>query len=412
MDIIKIKHQFPVFSSTTAIAEPLVYLDNAATSQKPATVIDAVSAFYTSDNANIHRGLYPLAEQATAQYEKTRVLVAKFINAKNSSEIIFTKGTTEGINLLACSWADEHLKPGDVVLLSQVEHHANLLPWIVLAKKRGFVVRYIPYDKKTKKLDLSSVDLTNVKLLAVQHTSNVLGNVWSDDFVNLRALITRVQISGGAVLLDVAQSIAHIPLDVQALGCDFLVFSAHKVYGPTGVGVLYINRRWHARLQPYQLGGSMLHYASYTGATWAPMPHLLEAGTPPIAGVIGLGAAIKFIETEFNWLTVQSHEASLCKKLFLELTKIPNIFVVTEHEYSTHQHLVSFYHERIHAHDIASFLGNRNIAVRAGNHCAQPLIDFLEIPALVRVSFGVYNTPDDVEQLLENLNVVLNFLIV
>ena len=406
-----IKQYFPIFKATTT-AEPLIYLDNAATTQKPISVIDAISTFYTSGNANVHRGLYPLAEQATAQYEGARAAVAAFINAASPSEVIFTKGTTEAINLMASSWGDEHLKPGDVILLTQAEHHANLLPWIRLSKKRGIVIRYIPYDVQTKKLVLDNVDLTNVKLLAAQHTTNVLGNVWDDDFANLGALIGQVKSIGGVILLDAAQSIAHTAIDVQALGCDFLVFSGHKLYGPTGVGVLYVHQRWHESLQPYQVGGSMLHYASYTGATWALMPYLLEAGTPPIAQVIGLHAALQFIETKVSLPAMMIHEAVLCKKLAAALATMPEIHVVTEHQYSTHQHLVSFYHERIHAHDIASFLGARNIAVRAGNHCAQPLIDLLGVPALVRVSLGIYNTADDIDQLLERLEEILNFLTV
>lgn len=411
MDIKTIKQHFPVFA-LAATTEPLIYLDNAATTQKPIDVIDAISMFYTAGNANVHRGLYPLAEQATAQYEGARATVAAFINAGTPSEIVFTKGTTEAINLVASSWGSEHLKPGDVVLLSQVEHHANLLPWVVLAEKRGIIVRYIPYDQQAKKLSLERVDLNNVKLLAVQHTTNVLGNVWDDDFANLYALIKQVKAIGGAVLLDVAQSVAHMSIDVQLLNCDFLAFSGHKLYGPTGVGVLYVHGRWHGSLQPYQVGGSMLHHASYTGATWAPMPHLLEAGTPPIAGVIGLSAALKFMKTKILLPVMANHETMLCKKLAAALACIPEIYLVTEHQHATHQHLVSFYHARIHAHDIASFLGARNIAVRAGNHCAQPLIDLLGVPALVRVSLGVYNTIDDIDQFLEGLEEVLNFLTV
>lgn len=410
MSIEALKAHFPIFIAASTTEKPFAYLDNAATTQKPSVVIDSISNFYTSTNANVHRGLYPAAERATTLYEGVRNTVAQFINARRSAEIVFTKGTTEAINLVAHSWGSKHLASGDVILLSQVEHHANLLPWLELAKKNNLIIRYIPYDAKTKKLALANIDLTGVKLLAAQHTSNVLGNVWDDDFANLYKLIATIRQAGGAVLLDAAQSIAHIPVDVQALKTDFLVFSGHKIYGPTGIGVLYVSEHWHNDLQPYQVGGSMIHSASFEGATWGTMPHLLEAGTPPVAGAIGLQAALNFMTSCAPFSELSKHETALCIRLINALKKMPGIHIVTDHVNSTHQHIVSFYHESVHAHDIASFLGENNIAVRAGNHCAQPLIDLLNIPALVRVSIGLYNTEQDIDALLQALTAALNHL--
>ncbi len=412
MDNRTLSTHFPIFAAAGTISQPLIYLDNAATTQKPKSVIDSISNFYSTANANVHRGLYPLAEKATTLYEDVRNTVAQFINAYEITEIVFTKGTTEAINLIAHSWGSQHLANSDVILLSQVEHHANLLPWLELARKNKLVIRYIPYDAKTKKLSLVNIDLTGVKLLAVQHTSNVLGNVWDDNFANLYSLITEVKKGGGAVLLDAAQSIAHLPIDVQSLQTDFFVFSGHKVYGPTGIGVLYIHKRWHNDLQPYQVGGSMILSVSYENATWGSMPHLLEAGTPPIASAIGLQTALNFMAHYAPFSELTKHETMLCMKLAHALGKIPGIHIATAHENVTNQHMVSFYHDTVHAHDLASFLGEKNIAVRAGNHCAQPLIDLLNIPALVRVSIGMYNTQQDVDAILQALTATINHLTV
>lgn len=401
---------FPLLNNPLSGQPPLAYLDNAATTQKPKPVIDAICNFYTTANANIHRGLYKLAEDATTLYENTRRDVARFIHAQHPREIVFTKGTTEGINLLVQSWAKLNLKSGEGILLSAVEHHANLLPWVEFAREHGLFIRYIRYNKASKKLLLEGLNLEGIKLLAVQHTSNVLGNVWNDDFSNLSSLITAIHKQDGAVLIDAAQSIAHLPINVQDLNTDFLVFSGHKMYAPTGIGVIYINRRWHNQLLPFHMGGSMLYNATYEGGTWAKMPQLLEAGTPPIAGAIGLQAAIDFLTQKISFPTLIQHETALCKKLAFQLEKIPGISVVTEHEHSTRQHIVSFYHASIHAHDIASLLGEKNIAVRAGNHCAQPLVDLIGVPALVRVSVGMYTIDEEIERFVTTLQETLNHL--
>ncbi|MBM3886505.1 cysteine desulfurase [Candidatus Dependentiae bacterium] len=407
-----LREKFPILKKASKEAAPLAYLDNAATTQKPTAVIDAICEFYTTYNANVHRGLYGAAEKATTHYEAARNAVKQFINAQSNTEIVFTKGTTEAINLIASSWGKKNLLPHDVLLLSQVEHHANLLPWLELAREKNLEIRYIPYDQTTKKLSLENINLTGVKLLAVQHTSNVLGNVWDNDFSNLFTLITKIHEIGGTVLLDVAQSIAHYPIDVQKLKADFLAFSGHKLYGPTGVGVLYVKSSHHKELVPYQVGGSMISHVSYERASWAAMPHLLEAGTPPIAGVIGLHAAINFINTNISFPALAQHETALCKALITGLNTLPGIHIVTDTGDSTnaHQHIVSFYHDTIHAHDIASCLGEKNIAVRAGNHCVQPLIALLKIPALVRISVGAYTTLHDITLVLQALAEAINLL--
>jgi cysteine desulfurase / selenocysteine lyase len=406
-----IRCHFPILNRSAEQDHSLTYLDNAATTHKPQSVIDAICNFYKTANANVHRGLYGSAEQATVLYEKSRQAVANFIGAAHSAEIVFTKGTTESINLIAHSWGTQQLKAGDVILLSQAEHHANLLPWLELAKKIHLILRYIPYDQATHKLSLENLDLTGVKLLAVQHTSNVLGNVWDNDFANLATLIKQVHNVGGAVLLDIAQSIAHLPINVQALNVDFLAFSGHKMYGPTGIGVVYINKKWHDRLVPYHVGGSMIYSASYEGATWAAMPQLLEAGTPPISSVIGLHAAITFIQKNISFPELAKQEAELCTQFAAGLANLPGIRVVTKHDAATtHQHVASFYHEKIHAHDLASFLGEKNIAVRAGHHCAQPLIELLGVAALVRISVAAYTTPQDIELALQAIEAALNHL--
>jgi cysteine desulfurase/selenocysteine lyase len=404
-----IRLQFPLLVNNDLAGTPCAYLDSAATTQKPQQVIDAVSNFYTNSNANVHRGLYGLAEAATAHYEASRAAVARFIGARSESEVVFTKNTTEAINLVAHSWGRNNLIAGDVILLSQVEHHANMLPWLELAKEKQLVIRYIPYSKPDKKLITTNLDLTGVKLLAVMHTSNLLGNVWDHDFINLHQLIADVKAQGGTIFIDAAQSIAHMKMNVQDLGADFMAFSGHKMYGPTGIGVLYANSATHNKLNPYQVGGSMIYAASYTGATWAAMPQLLEAGTPPISSAIGLHAAIDFMNN-LDYAALHIHETALCQQFVHSLQALPGIHIVTHHTTNTHQHLVSFYHETVHAHDIASFLGEKNVAVRAGHHCAQPLVDFMQTPALVRLSVAAYTTQDDIKAASKALEQALNHL--
>lgn len=373
----------------------LVYLDNAATTQKPQMVLDALMQFYTMHNANIHRGVYDLAEQATAQYEKARATVASFINA-DPCEIVFTKGTTESINLAAYSWAQKYLLQGDEIVVTQLEHHANLLPWYDVAKKVGAIMRLVPVDAQ------GTIDAETIcsyinyktKLVALTATSHVTGA-----HLPLADVIERAHQVGARVLVDAAQAIAHQQIDVQKVKADFLVFSGHKMCGPTGIGVLYATRDVHDQMLPYQWGGGMVRSVVLPdNIVLQSMPHRLEAGTPPIAQAIGLAAAVNYLQ-QFDRDVMQQHEQSLCRVFVEGIMSIPRVHIVGSIKELMHEgHLVSFYIDDIHAHDVAFYLGQQSIAVRAGNHCAQPLIDALGTKPLIRVSFFWYNTKPDIDK--------------
>lgn len=394
----KIRKDFPLINRPG-----FVYLDSGATAHKPQAVIDAIATFYQKSYATVHRGLYPAGETSTANYEQVRQQVAQFINTAHASEIVFTRGTTESINLVASTWALEQLRPGDEIVLTQAEHHANLLPWQHVASKTGAKLVFIPIDPTTYQVSNPISYLTpKTRLVAVTHTSNVLGDIWPPE--TLQAFIQQSRKHNATILIDAAQAIAHEPIDVQALDCDFLAFSGHKLFGPTGVGVLYANRRIHHQLTPYHRGGSMVHDVTFADAQWAAMPQLLEAGTPPIAQVIGLGAALTYITTTFDWPAIKQHEAALCQQLLTGLNTLPGITIIGNQEIiKTSGHLVSFAISGIHAHDIAGVLGAQNIAVRAGSHCAQPLINALGHSALLRVSVAAYNSPEDITHFLAAL---------
>ena len=404
MDFKALKKDFPIFTHHDGVGKKFVYLDSAATTQKPQCVIDALVHFYTTTNANINRGLYDIAEEATGQFETARLAVARFVHAADPCEIIFTKGTTEGINFIAQSWALAHLKTGDVILLSQVEHHANLLPWQWVAEKTGATLAFIPYDTATGYLDNPTSYLTpEVKLVTIASDSNVVGPIWEDG--QLSAFITQTHTIGAKVLIDAAQSVMHRPIDVKKLDADFLVFSGHKLLGPTGVGVLYIKQALHEQIEPYQRGGSMIHSATYQGATWAQSPAKFEAGTPPIADVIGLASAIDCITKNIDFNKLHEHESGLCRLLIEKLEQHPNIKIAGNPAHlKEHGYLVSFAVDGVHHHDLAAYLGEQGIAVRAGHLCAQPFVDHLGFAGLIRVSFGVYNTESDVTSLIEVLD--------
>jgi len=420
MDILKIRRDFPIFSQKPGPEKSeksgsLIYFDTSATAQKPAIVIEALSRFYTSMNANVHRGLYELGESSTTHYEAVREKVAHFINAKHTEEIIFTKGTTEGINFIAASWAEQHLKQDDEIVLTQAEHHANLLPWQRVAQKTGAKLVFIPLDLETYTFKNPENYITSrTKLLAVTYSSNVLGEVWDHTQQELETLIAQAHSVGARVLIDAAQAVMHRRIDIQQLNPDFLVFSGHKMMGPMGVGVLYIKQALHDDVQPYQVGGSMVFSVSFEGASWAKSPQKFEAGTPPIAEVFGLGAAIEYINKNINFDELQKHEARLCSVLIDGLEKLEQISGIrimgNKNWLRQHGHLVSFAIQGVHPHDIASYLGAKNIAVRAGHHCAQPLVNLLEVDALLRVSFGVYNTITEVEILLQELTDIVMVL--
>jgi cysteine desulfurase / selenocysteine lyase len=391
-----LKKQFPILGNND-----LVYLDNAATTQRPRQMIDAISNFYAKSNANVCRGLYPLGEKATVFYEEARDIVANFINAADRSEIIFTSGTTESINFVAEAWAVHNLREGDEILLTQVEHHANMLPWQRVADKVGARLRFIEVDQETFELKLDDTNLINhkTKLVAVSHCSNVIGNIWGENFEHLQQLISKAHGVGAKVLIDGAQSVPHYAIDLQMLDADFFVFSGHKMCGPTGVGVLYIKKDLHETVEPYQLGGSMIYEATFKNATWLPAPQKFEAGTPPIAQVIGLAETINFIKEYIPFDEQHKHETKLCSMLVEELEKLSCIRIIGNVERLKNcGHLVSFVVDGVHAHDVAGFLGSKGISMRAGHHCVQPFTRLLGIEASVRASFYAYNTMEDVDK--------------
>lgn len=393
----QIKKDFPILKRKID-HHPLIYFDNAATSQKPQQVIDVVTHFYESQNSNIARAVYSFGEQATTLYEQARAKVAEFINAE-PDEIVFTKGATQSLNGVATGWALEHLKAGDEILLTQMEHHANLLPWQQVAKKTGAVLKFIPLLPDGT-LDMTSLDQLiskKTKLVSCVHVSNVLGTC-----NDVETIIKKAHAVGALVLIDAAQSIAHQKIDVKKMGCDFLAFSGHKMLAPTGIGVLYIQKKLHEKMQPFEFGGGMVYEVDFTHASWTQAPQKFEAGTPPIAQAIGLGAAIDYIQNNIDFSKLKAHEATLCKAMIEGLQKHPKIRILGPIEQlKTHGHLVSFVVENMHAHDVAMHLSNYGICVRAGHHCAHPLAQVLKIQASVRASFYAYNTLEEVEKFLE-----------
>jgi cysteine desulfurase/selenocysteine lyase len=387
---------FPILS-TAVRGKPLVYLDNAATSQKPLCVIEAVSRFYAADNANIHRGVHELSERATAAFEAVRERVARFLGAVSAGEIVFTRGTTEAVNLVAQSWGRATLRPGDEILVTAMEHHSNLVPWQLLCEATGATLRAVPVTDAGE-LDLAGLDgllTSRTRLFAFVHLSNALGTINP-----VRDLVSRARSVGALTLVDGAQAAPHLPVDVRSLGCDFYAFSGHKVFGPTGVGVLYGRRGLLERLPPWQGGGNMIATVALEGSTWAPPPARFEAGTPPIAEVIGLGAALEYLEA-LDREAAGAWESELLARATERLSHLPGIRIIgTAREKAA---VLSFVVEGVHPHDVSAVLDAEGVAVRAGHHCAQPLMERFGVPATVRASFAFYNTPDEVETLARGL---------
>jgi cysteine desulfurase / selenocysteine lyase len=389
----KLRADFPILKQKVN-GYPLVVCDNASTTHKPQSVIDAIVQFYTTTNANIYRGIHLFAEQATQAYEDARKKVANFIGAF-PEEIVFTRGCTSGINFVVATWGDANIQKGDEIVLTELEHHANLLPWQRLAQKKGAVLKFIPIfpDGSVDLLHLDSIITNKTKMVSVIHVSNAIGT-----HVDIAAIIKRAQEVGARVLIDAAQSAPHQKINVHELGCDFLVFSGHKLLGPTGIGVLYIKKELHAALPPYEVGGGMVEDVDCTHATWAPAPQKFEAGTPPIAQAIGLGAAIDYLQTHVNFDDLAVYEAQLCTRLIDGLSSIPGVKILGPlSELKQKGHVVSFLVENFHSHDVAAFLDSRGISVRAGHHCAQPFAKKLGYDASVRVSFYFYNTIEEVD---------------
>jgi cysteine desulfurase/selenocysteine lyase len=393
-----IRKDFPILSRHVN-GKPLVYLDNAATTQKPLSVIEAEARYYQETNANIHRGIHTLSEAATAQYEKVREKVAAFIGASASESIVFTRGATEAINLVAYSWGRKFLKPGDEILLSAVEHHSNLIPWQMTAQATGAKLQFIPVTGDGR-LDLSSVDslLTRkTKLVAVTAMSNALGSIFP-----VREVAKKAAAVGAKVLIDGAQSVPHLETRVNDLGCDFLAFSAHKMLGPTGVGVLYGRPELLDAMDPYQGGGDMILEVWRDRATWNELPWKFEAGTPNIAGVIAFGAAMDYL-TSIGMPAIRRHEIDLTAYALAQIRHDPAIHLYGPLDVEQRGGVISFNYGTIHPHDIGTLLDQEGIAIRAGHHCCQPLMRDLGISGTARASFYLYNTREDVDALLTAL---------
>jgi len=397
LDMGRIRADFPILSETVRDGHPLVYLDNAATSQKPRQVIAAISRFYSSENANIHRGLHYLSERATTAYDAAREKVARFLGAGSPSEIVFTRGTTEAINLVAQSWGRSNLRRGDEVLVTGMEHHANLVPWQLVCQQTGATFRAVPITDRGE-LDLDAFDrlLTDrTRLFAVGHVSNALGTVNP-----VRELAARARVRGALVLVDGAQSAPHLAIDVSELGCDFFACSGHKLFGPTGIGVLYGRMAILDGMPPWQTGGDMIERVTLERTTWAEPPARFEAGTPPIAEVIGLAAAIDYVES-VGLGAIGTWESELLARATELIGALPGVRLVgTAREKAG---VLSFVLEGIHPHDVGTVLDDEGVAVRAGHHCAQPVMQRFGIPATVRASFAFYNTPDEIEALVRGV---------
>jgi len=400
-----LRADFPVLNQQVN-GKPLVYLDNAATSQKPQCVIDALVDYYTKDNANVHRGIHALSMRATDAYEAARVRAAKFLNAANATEIVFTGGTTDGINLVANAWGDENLKPGDVILLTEMEHHSNLVPWQLLARRTGAQLRFLPVvDGDTGLLDLAKLPqlLTpEVKIFAFTHVSNTLGVI--NPAAELCAAAKKV---GALTLVDAAQSAGHMPLDVRAMGCDFLVVSGHKMCGPTGIGLLYGRQSLLDAMPPYRGGGSMISSVTYVEAKWAPAPQKFEAGTPNIADAIALAKAMDYLD-ELGRDKIVEHDERLAALAYERITKeIPGIRVLGPAHHRSG--VISFAIPGAHAHDVVTLADQDGIALRGGHHCNQPLMKKLGLNSTSRASFYFYNTEEDIERLIQSLKRIQKF---
>lgn len=379
---------------------PICYLDNASTTQKPHMVLDAIVKTYTTFNANPGRGIYELAEQAAVHYHNARKKVAQFINAE-FDEVIFVRGATEGLNYIAHGWGNYHLKGGDEIVLSELEHHANLVPWQRVAQQTGAVLKYIPITR-TGELEydaVSSVITKRTKVVAITHSSNAIGTS-----VNLKPIIAAAKSVGAVTLIDACQSVPHEKIDVKKLGCDFLAFSGHKMLGPTGSGILYINKNYFDLVQPLTLGGGSVFDVDWQDARLRTAPERFEAGTPSLAQAVGLGAAIDYLRAQVSFEELQKKEAALCSLLIDGLLAHKKITILGPVDQLRQTgHLVSFIFDGIHAHDVAEYLNQKGICVRAGNFCAQPLMQKLGHPAAVRASFYCYSREEDVERLLEGL---------
>jgi cysteine desulfurase/selenocysteine lyase len=396
LDVEQVRADFPILRQLVH-GRPLVYLDNANTTQKPAAVIEAVARFYAESNANVHRSTHALSERANALYERARERAAAFVNAPGVREVVFTRGCTEGLNLVAQSFARPRLRPGDEILVSWMEHHSNIVPWQLVCEQTGATLRVVPISDAGE-LDVDAYERMlspRTRLVSIVHVSNSLGTI-----TPLRHLVELAHARGVPVAVDGAQAVAHLPVDVQALDCDFYAFSSHKMYGPSGVGVLYGKARWLEEMPPWQGGGDMIASVTFEGTTYNELPFKFEAGTPNVAGVIGFGAAIEYL-TAFDRDALARHERDLLEHATARLAEVPGLTIIGRAR--DKGPVVSFVLEGVHPHDIGTIVDGEGVAIRTGQHCTQPVMDRYGVPATARASFGLYNTRAEIDALVAAL---------
>ena len=399
-DVERVRADFPLLRQQVN-GKPLVYLDNGATSQKPQCVIDELVRYYTTENANVHRGVHTLSQLATDDYEGARSKVRRFLNAADDREIIYTRGTTEGINLVAQTFGRQNVGPGDEIVVSNMEHHSNIVPWQMLCEEKGAVLRVVPIDDSGELLmdEYEAMVGPRTKLVSITHVSNALGTV-----VPVERIVGIAHAQGVPVLLDGAQAVPHMPVDVRRLDCEFYVFSGHKLFGPTGIGILYGKGEILEALPPFQGGGEMIKSVTFEKTIYNDLPYKFEAGTPHIAGAIGLGAAIDYVQA-LGFEGIEAHEAELLEYGARALSAIEGLRIVgTAHHKAG---ILSFTLENIHPHDIGTILDEQGIAVRTGHHCAQPVMQRFQIPATARASMAFYNTKQDIDALVHGLDRVI-----
>jgi len=398
-----IRKDFPILKRTVRENKALVYLDNASTTQKPNQVIDAITDFYRNHNANIHRAVYALAEEATELYEQTRDKVADLINIKNKKEIIFVRGTTEAINLVAYSWGRDHLKEGDIIVTTEYEHHSNIVPWQLLTQEKGAKLEYIGMDDDGELIldDLDKYLATGkVKLVTFSLVSNVLGTI-----TDAEKIISKCKAAGVLTLIDGAQAVPHMKVDVEKLGCDFFAFSGHKMLGPTGIGILWVRTSVLETMNPFHGGGDMIREVHKYETTWNDLPYKFEAGTPSIADVVGFGAAIDYL-SKIGMDNIRQHEIELTSYALEKLSSVKGLHIYGTKDISKRGGVISFNFADVHPHDVAQIIDGEGIAIRSGHHCAQVLMERLNVAATSRASFYIYNTKEEIDKLINSLNKV------
>jgi len=391
-----VKEEFPILSKEVN-NKPLIYLDNASTTQKPASVIDEIQEYYECTNSNIHRGVHHLSQKATEEYEEARTKIQKFIGAKSSKEIIFVRGATEAVNLVANSYVNPLLSEGDNIIISHMEHHANIVPWQLIAKQKNIDIKVIPINEKGELVvaELDNLIDKQTKFISLNHVSNSLGTVNP-----IEELIQKAHQNNIRIMIDGAQAVQHMKVNVTDLDVDFYCFSGHKMYGPTGIGILYGKKEILDKMEPYQGGGDMIKSVTFEKTIYNDVPHIFEAGTPNIVGAIGLGKAIDFIE-KTTLEKIEEHEMDLLNYATQKISKIEGVRIIGTSENKAS--VISFVMDGIHPHDIGTIMDNLGIAIRAGHHCTQPVMDFYDIPATARASFAIYNTKEDVDKLVEGI---------